>query len=173
METTFRDRISCVIFDYGSTLTELDAPPEPALGMRPVSAGAVAALMAFRKAGLRMVLASNTKPEQDRRLALRAAGVEDLFSVVLQSAQLGVAKPSTTFYAMAIAAAQSPADQIVWVGDNMRTDALGPVMNGMRAVLVRPFGLDDGEVHPFGVHIVKDVESAAQLIVSHTKWFIV
>ncbi|GAA1022156.1 hypothetical protein Aple_064930 [Acrocarpospora pleiomorpha] len=164
-------RIFCVILDYGGTLAPYDAPIDPALGMRPVAADAVEALYTFREARLRLVLASNTQPEQDRRLALRAAGVEKLFSVVLQSAQLGVAKPSLTFYAMAIAAAQSSPHRIVWVGDNIQTDALGPARHGMQAVLIRPTGLRDGEVQPFGVHLARDMASAAQPIVSSPNAF--
>jgi FMN phosphatase YigB (HAD superfamily) len=159
-------QISTEVLDYGGTLTASDAPVDPALKMQQMAPDAIEALHILRKARLRLVLASNTLPEQDRRQALREAGVEDLFSVVLQSAQLGVAKPSLTFYAMAIAAAQTSPHRIAWVGDNMQTDALGPVRHGMEAILLRPFGLSTGEIPPFGVHLAKDLVSAAQLIVS-------
>lgn len=169
--TEHRIPISCVVVGYEGTLTGSDSLSDPELCMQPVSAEAVAALRSLRDAGLRLVLASNTKPDQDCRLALRAAGVEDLFSVVLQSAHIGPAKPSLTFYALAIAAAQCPAAQIVWVGDDLRTNALGPIAYGMLAVLLRPFGPEDGEILPFGAQATPNIQSAADLIISNAKWF--
>ncbi|WP_218034627.1 HAD family hydrolase [Acrocarpospora corrugata] len=125
--------------------------------MRPVDPVAIVALRRLHTAGLRLVLASNTKTEQDRRLALRRAGIEDVFKVVLQSAQLGVAKPAPIFYRMVIAAAGCAPERILFVGDNMAGDVVGPLGQGMSAALVRPDGLGPGEVLPGGAKMIRHV----------------
>ncbi|WP_436843836.1 HAD family hydrolase [Streptomyces hundungensis] len=52
------------------------------------------------------------------------------------SSTLGVRKPDPRFYVAVTRAAGCPPDQVLFVGDNPETDALGPHLCGMSAVLV-------------------------------------
>jgi haloacid dehalogenase-like hydrolase len=84
-------RYGAVAVDCGGTLTE--GEEDPALRQRPIAPDAAAALRDLHALGLRLILVSNTRPQQDRRLALRAAGIANLFAITSQSDSLGVTKP--------------------------------------------------------------------------------
>ncbi|GAB1824664.1 HAD family hydrolase [Herbidospora sp. RD11066] len=87
-------------------------------------------------------------------MALRAAGVEDLFAVVVQSGQVGVGKPEDVFYGMVAAAVRCSPVRVVWVGSSMLADCRGPILRGMYAALIRPFGLEPEEVSPYGAWVI-------------------
>jgi putative hydrolase of the HAD superfamily len=129
-------RITTLAIDYGGTLATGSAD-DPKTG-RPVDADAAVALHQLHEAGYRLVLSSNT-PGRSRRPALAAAGVERLFTAVVESHQLGHAKPSRAFYnAIVEAAGNCRPDQIVHIGNRLDADVLVPVAVGMRAVYVEP-----------------------------------
>ncbi|GIH27350.1 hypothetical protein Aph01nite_56600 [Acrocarpospora phusangensis] len=114
-------------------------------------------LRAIAAAGVRLVFAGNTEPGDDRRARLRTAGLADLFAVVLQSGQLGVAKPGLIFYRLVVAAAGCPPDRVLCVGRDMARDVVGPLVHGMRPVLLRPDGLGPGELLPYGTGLIRCV----------------
>ncbi|RAY15431.1 hypothetical protein DPM19_12125 [Actinomadura craniellae] len=144
--------IRCIAADYGGTLT--GPAHDEIIGMKPVDELAAVTVRTLHARGLRLVLASNTLPGQDRRPALEAAGIADLFSEVLQSDRLGFAKPAREFYAAVVQAARCAAGQILFVGNNLRHDVAGPLEHGMQAVLIRPHGLATGEELPDGARLV-------------------
>ncbi|MFF0577607.1 HAD family hydrolase [Streptosporangium saharense] len=123
--------------DYGSTLTNKASPYDLNIGMRPVDPRVLPVLYRMHEAGISLVLASNTRPDQDRRIALQQAGILHLFAVILESARLGVAKPAEVFYRLVEAAAGVPPRQVVFIGNNMKHDVEGPLRYGMQAVLVK------------------------------------
>jgi FMN phosphatase YigB (HAD superfamily) len=128
--------IRCLAIDYGGTLTSPEHPVVPHLGMRRVDPAVITPLHQLRRAGLKLLLASNTR--LSRRLALRQAGIEDLFDQLLMSHELGCAKPDPAFYQTVLHAAACPPNQVLCVGNHPVHDVLGPQQHGMRAVLVRP-----------------------------------
>ncbi|WP_158558234.1 HAD family hydrolase [Spongiactinospora gelatinilytica] len=141
--------IAVVVCDYGGTLTTPEDPVDLVSGCRPVESTAAATLRLLHQRHLRLMLGSNNSATQNRRLALRRAGVEHLFTDVLTSEELGYGKPDPRFYAAVLNAAACPPEQVLFVGNNYRTDVAAPISHGMRAVLIRPHGrLIDGEELP-------------------------
>jgi putative hydrolase of the HAD superfamily len=96
-------------------------------------------------------------PCETRWPALQQAGIDGLFSVALLSYSLGVRKPEPLFYRLVLAAAEAPAEQVLFVGDNLDCDVVAPLAHGMRAALVRPRGLRPGEALPDGALLIKHV----------------
>jgi FMN phosphatase YigB (HAD superfamily) len=107
---------------------------------------------------------SNTQPHETRWPALQKAGIDDLFSVVLLSYPLGVRKPDPLFYRLVLAAAGAPPGKVLFVGDNLACDVVGPISHGMRAALVRPEGLRPGEVLPGGALLIQHVRELPALL---------
>jgi FMN phosphatase YigB (HAD superfamily) len=107
---------------------------------------------------------SNTQPHETRWPALQKAGIDDLFIVALLSYPLGVRKPDPLFYRLVLAAAGTPPEQVLFVGDNLRCDVDGPLAHGMRAVLVRPQGLRPGETLPDGALLIGHVRELPVLL---------
>lgn len=130
--------ITTLAIDYGGTLaTGFSDVLETG---RPVDADAAVALHQLHEAGYQLVLSTNTLPGRSRRPALAAAGVESLFAAVVESHELGYAKPARAFYAAIIEAAGNPRpEQIVHIGNRLDADVLVPVAVGMRAVLIEPY----------------------------------
>lgn len=141
-----------VVVDYGGTIAT--GQPDAALGERLVDTEAAAALRVLHGRGLRLILASNTVPEQTRWTPMRIAGVAELFAAALLSASLGVAKPSPLFYRLALTAAECPPERVLWVGNNLKHDILPPLALGMSAVLVKPGDPPPDEEPPHGVHVI-------------------
>jgi putative hydrolase of the HAD superfamily len=128
-----------IAVDFGGTLATSRRPGSPA---RPVDEDAAKALWRLHRAGYRLVLSSNT-PGCSRRPELERAGVLELFCAIVESHELGVAKPARAFYRAALDAADCAPGQIVHVGNRLDSDVLVPRVLGMSAVYVCP-DLDAG-----------------------------
>lgn len=101
--------------------------------------GALPFLRWAHSQGFDCVLASNTyRPLRVRGETLRDAGVRQYFSSVLLSSELGVRKPHPSFYSAVIDAAGVDPRCIVFIGDTLDKDVLGPAAAGMRAILIHP-----------------------------------
>ncbi|CUU60610.1 FMN phosphatase YigB, HAD superfamily [Parafrankia irregularis] len=111
---------------------------------------AARAVQALRGTGRTLVLACNTqRPVAHRQRTLAAAGLAGCFDSLVLSSDFAVAKPDPRFYAAVADAARGeaecPPEMILFVGDTVGLDVLGPRAFGMRAALVcsgpRPHGL--------------------------------
>jgi len=71
---------------------------------------------------------------------LRRAGVIDLFDVLVWSSDHGCIKPSRRLFQQAIAHFDVPAEQMVYIGDNLKRDVAGANGAGMSAVWIRGAG---------------------------------
>ena len=83
---------------------------------------------------------------QDR--LLEKDGARSFFAATVYSMDVGHAKPRPEIFAAAVAALGIPADQILHVGDNERTDVRGALAAGFRAVrldVVRNGGPSEAE----------------------------
>ena len=106
-------------------------------GDHPVDPEAVDAVRAQHAAGRITVLASNTcRPPEYRRATLAAAGLDCMRVVCSSDVEVAAAKPFDRFYQRVIEVAGVPASEIVFVGDRLDKDAIGPCNAGMRAILV-------------------------------------
>lgn len=152
-----------LITDYGSTISADSI--DHLIGQKPVDPAAAAALRTLHDHhALRIILASNTRPNETRWPALQKAGIDDLFSVALLSYPLGISKPDPIFYRLALTAAEAPPEQVLFVGDNLHCDVIAPLAHGMRAALVRPEGLRPGESLPSGALLIRHIRDVPALL---------
>ena len=91
-------------------------------------------LMALRKSGYRLVIASNF----DSRLHSVCRG-HDALSVIEQSfvsSEMGYRKPAKEFYRSLISHCGCPPNQILMIGDDPEHDVAGPMASNMHAMLI-------------------------------------
>jgi FMN phosphatase YigB (HAD superfamily) len=154
--------VTVICLDYAGTLSADRIDHQ--LREKPVDPAAAAALHALHQSGITLLLASNTLPCEARWPALQQAGIDHLFRAALLSCPLGVRKPQPIFYALVLAAADCPASQVLFVGDNLDSDVPAPVSHGMRAALVRSHGLRHGESLPDGALLIRHVRELPALL---------
>jgi FMN phosphatase YigB (HAD superfamily) len=65
---------------------------------------------------------------------------------------------------LVITAVQYPASEVLFVGNNIAHDITGPLRAGIRACLVRPHGLQPGEVLPDGALLIRHVRDLPALL---------
>lgn len=156
-------RAKAIALDYGGTIS-LDRI-DHVIGQKPVDPAAAAALRILHDdLGIRLLLGSNTQPHETRWPALQQAGIDGLFTAAVLSYPLGVRKPSPVFYKVVLAAADCPADEVLFVGDHLENDATAPARHRMRTALVRPRGLRPGEVLPDGALLIAHVAELPALL---------
>jgi HAD superfamily hydrolase (TIGR01509 family) len=114
------------------------APPDR-IGHADLYPDARPCLEALRASGRWLALAGN-QPES-AELDLRALDLPVDF--VLSSARVGVEKPDPEFFALLVAAARRPAQEIAYVGDRLDNDVLPAIAAGMRGIFLRrgPWGM--------------------------------
>lgn len=106
-----------------------------------VDAHAADAVRELHRRGWRCVLACNTERSAvARRSTLVAAGIADCFAAAVLSSEVGFRKPNPEFYAIVARECAVPAGQILFVGDNLTKDVLGPRAYGMNSVRVARYG---------------------------------
>jgi HAD superfamily hydrolase (TIGR01509 family) len=103
---------------------------------RPVP-GAHAALARLKAAGLRLAVISNAEGRVAEDLAI--AGLAPHFETIVDSHNVGVAKPDPRIFAIALERLEARAEESVYIGDLYRIDVLGARAAGMRAVLLDRF----------------------------------
>jgi putative hydrolase of the HAD superfamily len=123
----------------GSPAGQLAPRVVPALEQRhqaPMVAmpGAADCLARLKQAGFTIALCSNWG--WDLASDLVGTGLADYIDVFVTSAQAGFRKPHTRIYQATLELAGFMAKDAVFIGDSLRTDALGPQRAGIRSVLV-------------------------------------
>jgi putative hydrolase of the HAD superfamily len=96
--------------------------------------GAEDCLVRLKHAGCAIAVCSNWG--WDLRDDLRPTGLAAYIDTYLTSAQVGFRKPHPRIYQAALDANDSRAKNAIFVGDNVRTDVLGPQNAGIRAILL-------------------------------------
>lgn len=105
------------------------------LGDGIVSPSAVAAVRQVKDMGFKIGLASNTlRSSKVRRESLRQAGIEDAFSAVIVSSEVGFRKPHPVFFEILLRRIGVSPEQVTFVGDTWHKDVLAPIEAGMRAI---------------------------------------
>ncbi len=104
-------------------------------------------LAELKRRGLRLAVVSNT---EDGRLrdALEAAGVTDLFDLLVDSRHVGARKPEPAIFRHALERLGVEPGEAAFVGDSYAHDALPALAAGLRAVLLDPLGLHPESVCP-------------------------
>jgi HAD superfamily hydrolase (TIGR01509 family) len=96
--------------------------------------GAADCLARLKRAGLAIALCSNWG--WDLAADLAGTGLAGYIDVFVTSAQAGYRKPHARIYQATLELAGFRAEDAVFVGDSLRTDALGPQRVGIRSVLL-------------------------------------
>ena len=96
--------------------------------------GTLEALDRLRAAGLRLGVVSNSDGRVEE--ALRAAGIDDRFDVILDSALVGVEKPDPAIFRAALTALDVGPEEALFVGDVYGVDVVGARAAGIEAVLL-------------------------------------
>ena len=123
----------------------------------------VEALQAVRSKGKRTAILSNGSPSM-LDSAVRHAGVEKLFDVVLSVEDVGIYKPSRRVYRHAMQKLQlHDAPSICFVSANS-WDAQAAAQFGFQAVRVDRFGLADDRIPGKPAALIADLGSLAALI---------
>ena len=123
--------------------------------------GAADLLRACRARGLRVGLGTDmTAVEQFRKM--EALGLLDLVDFVVTSEEAGVEKPNSAFFELVARKAGCAPSEILFAGDSLRKDVLGPAAAGMRAVWVQPDAAARAE-HPGVAAVASLPELAAAL----------
>ncbi|MFE9403536.1 HAD family hydrolase [Streptomyces sp. NPDC006530] len=140
VRSTFATRLRRAARDCGALVPSLRLATEAVFTALPdarVDPAAAEALRQLHARGLVCVLAANTdRPEAVRLRTLRDAGIGDCFDAVVLSSTLGFRKPDPRFYVAVTRAADCRPEEVLFVGDNVETDALAPHLCAMSAVLV-------------------------------------
>jgi putative hydrolase of the HAD superfamily len=92
-------------------------------------------LLALRTRGLRIQIVSNIDDEQLDGLVERL-GLADLVDTWTSSESAQSCKPDARIYQVALAAAACDAGQVLFVGDTVEHDVIGPRTQGMRTALL-------------------------------------
>jgi FMN phosphatase YigB (HAD superfamily) len=103
---------------------------------RHVHPDAPALLDAVRRLGLRAAVAANTfDPPALFRADLAEQGIGGRVDAVVLSAEVGLRKPHPRFYAAVLEALAADPGAVMFVGDSLRDDVLGPADLGMQTCL--------------------------------------
>lgn len=132
-------------------------------GGKPAGPQSIPALRTLHEHGINLLITSDTMPCEKRWPALRKAGIDDLFTIVLPSRAIGVSKPDPVFCRLVLAA-EVPPDQVLFAGGNLECDAAAPPAHGMRAALIRPDGLRPRETLPRSALLTRHVSDIPALL---------
>ena len=95
----------------------------------------------LKSRGLTVGIISNSDGRLDDRLT--GIGIRDLFEFVIDSAVVGVSKPSPRIFEIAVEESGVPGSEAAYVGDYYEVDVIGARSIGMRPVLLDPVGAYD------------------------------
>ena len=99
--------------------------------------GAAELLRGLKERGVRVGVASDMTADWQLRKLDRLGLLDDL-DFVVTSEEAGAEKPAAAFFALCLEKAGCLPEECVFVGDNLRKDALGALHAGMRAFWVEP-----------------------------------
>jgi len=133
--------IKALLFDLGDTLIyervdDITSLDKMTLHLRPHAAEILERLSPLFKIGL--VSDTNLSHESSVRFALRKLGVEEFFSAVVTSTDVGITKPNPNIFLEALRRLDVRAQEAVMVGNDPVRDIRGAMQVGMITVLFRP-----------------------------------
>ena len=98
-----------------------------------VVAGAVALLAELKKRGVSIAVISNNLLEEQQQ-KLRQCGLEPYVDALVVSGEVGISKPETEIFQIALQQLAARPDEAVMVGDSWSADIVGAVAAGIPAV---------------------------------------
>jgi putative hydrolase of the HAD superfamily len=112
---------------------------------------------------VRLALITNGASDTQRD-ALRTLGIEQIFSAVVISAEIGIAKPDPAIFAIAIDKLGVNPEHVWHVGDSLRSDVGGAKAAGLIAVWLNRGGLPRTEDEPLPDHEIRSLRELAELL---------
>jgi putative hydrolase of the HAD superfamily len=103
-------------------------------GFMPLFSDVKDTLEQLRSSGLRLGVLSNFPPHLEE--TLKQHGIHGYFDFFVVSSLVGVEKPDPAIFELAIAEAQCPKEEILYVGDNLDDDIRGAQAVGLTAILI-------------------------------------
>jgi putative hydrolase of the HAD superfamily len=105
---------------------------------------------------------------------LEALGIEQRFAHVITSGELGVAKPDPRIFRAAADAFGAAPEDCAYVGDRLRTDAIGAALAGLTGVWldrgeVAPEPADVAEARRLGVRVISGLDELPGLLLERTE----
>lgn len=137
--TPFYERLGMTDVDVQRAIDMTRQANDRGLGIWKIPVeGLLDTVKALRTRGLSVGIISNSDGRLDDRL--ERIGIRDLFEFVIDSAVVGVSKPSSRIFELALDASGVGADEAVYVGDYYEVDVVGSRAVGMLPVLFDPVG---------------------------------
>jgi putative hydrolase of the HAD superfamily len=135
-----------------------------------VCPGALAGLRSLCAAGLKVVIVSNSNGTVERSLVSMGVcqvgpGAGASVAGVVDSAVVGIAKPDSRIFTLALSRAGVPADRALHVGDSVHADVEGAGAAGVRPIHLDPYGLCQAQDHEH----VATLTEVADLIAQETE----
>lgn len=118
------------------------------IGAAVPSPGAVCAVRTMKERGRRIGVGTDMTARLQLK-KLEKLGVLDEVDFVVSSEEVQAEKPSAALFARCIEKAQAPAEQCLFVGDNLERDVGGALSAGMQALWYCPKGAPEGTEVPF------------------------
>jgi HAD superfamily hydrolase (TIGR01549 family) len=118
---------------------------EVGYAMRERAPEAYEVMEALRGRGLKLGLVSNycSLPSVVRRHAARESELLQLVDASIFSCEIGLRKPHPRIYQAVLERLNVAPEAVVFVGDRLREDVMGPKALGMRAILTHQFRQED------------------------------
>ena len=156
--------VKVLALDWGNTLMDERRDRDIPLDHRPahVMPGVREALRAI---AVPLAVWANTREGDERhvRAWLTRAGLHDLFTWVITSADAGARKPSARFFAYALARCGCAPGDVLFVGNQLNTDVAGANRAGIRSVWLAGEAFRSDDDRPCGASPTYTIESLADL----------
>ena len=142
VERRARDTIAQAFREHGVLMNErvLDLAErllfEPDRRDRRLYPGARELLDTLRRQGLRIALITNWSSHLIVTDVTSALGIQEYFAPLVSSAVFGRIKPHLSIFQYVLEIWQLGAENVIMVGDSLRTDIAGAAALGMRSILV-------------------------------------
>jgi putative hydrolase of the HAD superfamily len=111
--------------------------------------------------GFQLAVLTNGELSQQSQ-KLRAAGLDNCFSSILASSEIGFAKPRPEAFLAACAHLQLDARQCVYVGDNLDVDARGSASAGLTSIWLDRY--ESGVEPPDEIQVIHSLSELPSLI---------
>ena len=127
---------------------------------------AVPVLEELRRRGLRLGIVSNAAfPPQSMRNQLESLGLSPYFQATVYSSEIGVRKPNRAIYLECLnRLGGADGGQVIFVGDRLREDVMGPRKVGFDAVLTHEFRREDPARWGMTVPVIQTLDELLPLI---------
>jgi HAD superfamily hydrolase (TIGR01549 family) len=128
---------------------------------------AIPVLEELRNRGLRLGIVSNAAfPPQSMRNQLESLDLAPYFQATVYSSEIGVRKPNHAIYEECVTRLGGPdGGRVVFIGDRLREDVMGPRKLGFDAVLTHEFRQEHPERWGISVPVIASLDQLPPLIV--------